>query len=186
MTNAAKNTTPGVDRAALLAVIEPVARAHGAEVVEVELKTELGGWILRVSVEKLGSADSSATVKDAAVDLAMCANVSRDLSPALDVADLVPHRYTLEVSSPGVERPLKAPRDFARFSGQKAKVRVIKPINGQKVLRGVIGFNDGVITINDGRAHEVPFADIETAHLVFEFGPQPKPGGKPPHPNKKK
>lgn len=184
MNQAAKTTSP-FDRTALLAVIEPVARAHGAEVVDVELKTESGGWVLRVSVEKLGSADASATVKDAAVDLELCANVSRDLSPALDVADLVPHRYTLEVSSPGVERPLKALRDFSRFSGQKAKVRVAEPVDGQKVLRGIVSVSGDTISIYDGTEHKTPFSNIDSAHLVFEFGPAPKPGGKHQHPKKK-
>lgn len=183
--NQAAKTSSTFDRSALLAVIEPVARAHGAEVVEVELKTEGGGWILRVSVEKLGSADSSATVKDAAVDLELCANVSRDLSPALDVADLIPHRYTLEVGSPGVERPLKSLRDYARFSGQKAKLRLAVPVDGQKVLRGVIGVAGQTITVDDGRPHATTFDNVESAHLVFEFGPAPKPGGKHQHPKKK-
>lgn len=182
--NQAAKTSSTFDRAALLAVIEPVVRAHGAEVVDVELKTEGGGWILRLSVEKLGSADASATVKDAAVNLETCAHVSRDLSPALDVADLIAHSYTLEVGSPGVERPLKSVRDFARFAGQKAKLRVIAPVDGQKVLRGAIRATGETITVDDGRLHEVTFSNIESAHLVFEFGPAPKPGGKNHDPGK--
>lgn len=169
----------GVDRARLLAVIEPVVFAHGAEIVDVELKNE-SGWILRVFVEKAGSADKNASVKDAAVSLELCANVSRDLSPALDVADLIPARYNLEISSPGLERPLKAERDFRRFAGQKAKLRLRNPVAGQKVLVGILGpVTSGNVAVVDGsRTFEAPLADVEKAHLVFEFGPAPKPGKK--------
>src|ERR1700722_11960976 len=113
----------GVDRDALQRVVDPVARAHGAEVVDMELKPDRGRWVLRVYVEKAGAAASHLSTRDAAVDLDLCANVSRDLSPALDVADLIPQAYILEVSSPGVERPLRVERDFVRFTGQKARLK---------------------------------------------------------------
>lgn len=173
------NPLPGIDRARLEAVIEPIARAHGAEVVDLEFKSDTTGWVLRVFVEKLGSSDSGASTRDAAVDLELCAGVSRDLSPALDVADLIPHRYHLEVSSPGIERPLRTARDFQRFAGQKAKLRLAIAVAGQKALRGVIGFERGKVTVEqDGKTYEVELADVERANLVFEFGPAPKPGGK--------
>ncbi|CAN5146190.1 ribosome maturation factor RimP [soil metagenome] len=168
-----------VDRARLVAVIEPVVFAHGAEIVDVELKNE-SGWILRLFVEKAGSADKHATVKDAAVSLELCADVSRDLSPALDVADLIPSRYNLEVSSPGLERPLRGPRDYARFEGQKAKLRLASLVAGQKVVVGSLGpvTSTHLAVIDGSRTFEVPLADIEKANLVFEFGPAPKPGKK--------
>jgi ribosome maturation factor RimP len=81
----------GSNRAALDRVVEPIARAHGAEVVDMELRTERGSWVLRVYVEKAGAAAQNLSTRDAAVNLELCANVSRDLSPALDVADLIPH-----------------------------------------------------------------------------------------------
>jgi ribosome maturation factor RimP len=180
MQTALKTTTPGIDRAALDAVIEPIARAHGAEVVDVEYKIEAGSWILRVFVEKLGSSDRAASTRDAAIDLQLCSGFARDLSPALDVADLIPHRYNLEVSSPGVERPLKAFRDYARFSGQKAKLKLRNASSGQKVLRGILGTRppSTVTVLMDAKSYDVALDDIESAHLVFEFGPSPKPGGK--------
>ena len=92
----------GIDRVALDRVIDPIVRAHGAEVVDVEFKTERGAWVLRVSVEREGASERLLSTRDAAVNLELCANVSRDLSPALDVADLIQHPYQLEVSSPGV------------------------------------------------------------------------------------
>ncbi|WP_394842542.1 ribosome maturation factor RimP [Pendulispora brunnea] len=153
--------------------------AHGAELVDIELKTEQAGWVLRVYVEKLGSAESHASTRDAAVNLELCAQIARDLSPALDVADPIPHRYNLEVSSPGVERPLRDERDFARFAGEKArlKLKTATP-EGQKVITGILGEpKEGVVTVQDGgRTHEVSLENIAAARLVFEFGPAPKPG----------
>lgn len=169
-----------VDLARLAAVIDPVALAHGAEVAFVEFKNE-AGWILRVYVEKAGSADHNSDTKDSSVDLDLCSAVARDLSPALDVADLIPHRYHLEVSSPGLERPLLAERDYVRFAGKKAKLKLTRAVGGQKVVVGILGGVDKnkLITVRDGsRSYEVPLADVEKARLVFEFGPAPKPGKK--------
>jgi ribosome maturation factor RimP len=172
--------TPGIDRARLDAVVDPVVHAHGAEVVDVEFKSEPGGWVLRVYVEKLGSAEKNADTRDAAVDLELCSNVSRDLSTALDVADVVPHRYHLEISSPGVERPLKKERDYVRFSGKKAKLKLHEASHGEKVVVGVIqGAENGIVQLADGpRKHAIPVVQIASARLVFEFGPAPKPGKK--------
>ena len=118
--------------------MDPIARAHGAEIVDVDFKSEQGGWILRIYVEKLGSTDSNADTRDAAVDLDLCSAIARDLSPALDVADFIPHRYSLEISSPGVERPLKKERDFVRFTGKKAKLKLHAASNGEKVVTGIL------------------------------------------------
>jgi ribosome maturation factor RimP len=170
-----------LDRTRLDAVVEPIVRAHGAEVVDVEFK----GGILRVFVEKAGASAARLSTEDAAVDLELCANVARDLSPALDVADLIPHRYSLEVSSPGVERPLRTAHDYARFAGQKAKLKLAVPVDGQRALRGELGpVEEGeggpFVTLAEGRkAYRIPLADITSAHLVFEFGPAPKPGKGP-------
>ncbi|HEX3345781.1 MAG TPA: ribosome maturation factor RimP [Polyangiaceae bacterium] len=162
----------GIDRDALQRVVEPVARAHGAEVVDMELKPDRGRWIFRVFVEKAGASANNLSTRDAAVDLDLCANVSRDLSPALDVADLIPHTYNLEVSSPGVERPLRLERDFVRFTGQKAKLKLRESVAGQRVLVGLLdGVQRGSVRVKEGaRVHEAPLSSIESARLVFEFG----------------
>ncbi len=175
-------STAFVDRDRLSAVIDPVVRAHGAELVDVELKNE-GGWVLRVYVEKLGASADKLSTKDAAVNLELCSNIARDLSPALDVADPIPHRYNLEVSSPGVERPLKKAADFVRFAGEKAKLKLKTGIAGQKVLVGKLGPVNGdlVDVVDGGRTYNVPLDDVLSARLVFEFGPASKPqssGGK--------
>ncbi|WP_394821930.1 ribosome maturation factor RimP [Pendulispora albinea] len=160
-------------------MILPIVSAHGAELVDIELKTEQQGWVLRVYVEKLGSAEKRATTRDAAVNLELCAQIARDLSPALDVADPIPHHYHLEVSSPGVERPLRNERDFVRFAGEKArlKLKTATP-EGQKVITGTLGEpKEGVVSVVDGpRTYDVSLDNVAAARLVFEFGPAPKPG----------
>jgi ribosome maturation factor RimP len=186
---APKSSSPySVDRARLVAVIDPVVRAHGAELVDIELKNE-NGWVLRVYVEKLGALAEKMTTKEAAIDLECCSQIARDLSPALDVADPIPNRYHLEVGSPGLERPLKKDADFIRFAGHKAKLKMSKGVGGQKVLIGTLGAVDGErnMTVEDGgRSYQVPLDDVVAARLVFEFGPASKPGGPASGKGKKK
>ncbi len=104
----------------------PVLDEMGLELVEVEFKRE-AGWILRLFVDQ-----------EEGVNLADCATVSRQVSSYLEVEDIIPHAYTLEVSSPGLERPLKRLEDFIRFSGRKARIKVKEPINGQRVFFGML------------------------------------------------
>lgn len=171
-----KSSPHVLDRDRLSAVIDPVVRAHGAELVDVELKNE-NGWVLRVYVEKLGAMAERMSTKQAAIDLTLCASIARELSPALDDADPIPHRYSLEVSSPGVERSLKKEADFVRFSGEKAKLKLQRGVQGQKVVVGLLGpVKSGSVSVQDGsRTYEVPLEDVVSARLVFEFGPAPKP-----------
>ncbi len=164
------NPSP-IDTTRLRAVIEPIARAHGADLVSVELKNE-SGWVLRVFIEKSGTESA---------DLELCSNVSRDLSPALDVADLIPQQYHLEVSSPGLERPLFGEADFVRFAGRKVKIKLRHDsASTQKVFIGTLGAitspqagtpgTDGKLAVQEGaRTHQVPLADVEKARLVFEM-----------------
>jgi ribosome maturation factor RimP len=182
----------GIDRPALDRVVEPIARAHGAEVVDVEFKPERAGWVLRISVERAGACERLLSTKEAAVSLELCAGISRDLSPALDVADLITHPYHLEVSSPGVERPLRDERDYVRFKGAKAKLKLTVPLeaegaNGHQrppaaVVTGVIDgvTEDGKVRLVDsGRTEEVPLSMVERGRLVFEFGTATHPAGSP-------
>jgi ribosome maturation factor RimP len=172
MTGITSSNIHGIDRDALQRVVEPIVRAHGAELVDLELKPDQNGWVLRVYVEKAGASAQNLSTKDAAVNLELCADVSHDLSPALDVVDIIPHAYSLEVSSPGVERPLRGERDFVRFAGQKAKLRMRNPVNGQRVVVGTLdGVVGGMVRVKEGsRVHEAPIDSIETARLVFDFG----------------
>ena len=103
--NVSYEKIPGLDRERLHAAIGPVFVAHSVECVECIWRTDQGGWLLEISIERI---ERSASVEGSApgygVTIDLCADISRDLSAALDVADCIPHRYTLEVGSPGVER----------------------------------------------------------------------------------
>lgn len=173
-----RSTLQPIDLDALRRVVEPVTHAHGAELVDVEFRPERNGWVLRVYVEKKGAFERNLSTRDAAVDLELCAAVSRDLSPALDVADLISHAYHLEVSSPGVERPLRHERDFARFTGQRARIKLSRAgaapgdAGGARVFVGVLGgVADGKVRITDeSGTHEVALSAVDSARLVFEFG----------------
>jgi ribosome maturation factor RimP len=136
--------------------------------------------VLRIFVEKQGSAAANLSTEEASVGLELCAAVARDLSPALDVANLVDHRYHLEVSTPGVERPLRGPHDYARFEGKKARLKLKGGIAGQKVVTGILGpLTESSVSVNIGsKSHDIRFDDILFGQLVFEFGPAPKPGKK--------
>jgi ribosome maturation factor RimP len=185
----APKSTPAsdrIDRARLQAVIEPVVCAHGAELCDFELKNE-NGWVLRIYVERLGALKNKLSTKAAAVDLDLCSNIARDLSPVLDLADPIPYRYHLEVGSPGIERPLRTPEDFARFVGEKAKLKLRAGVAGQKVLVGKLAAVEGnLLTLEDGaKSFPVPLDDVVSARLVFEFGPVSKPGHPGPNGLKK-
>ncbi|MCL2725759.1 MAG: ribosome maturation factor RimP [Polyangiaceae bacterium] len=161
----------------LSGVIAPVARAHGAEIWDIELKNE-SGWVLRVYVERLGAAEKKLSTKDAAIDLELCAALARDLSHTLDVEDPIPCHYNLEVSSPGIERPLKSEADYVRFAGEKAKLKLRSAVEGQKVFTGRLGpVSGGTVMLEEGdKSVAVSLDDVTSARLVFDFGPAPKPG----------
>lgn len=167
--------TTTIDLTRVREVIAPALVAHGVELVDVEWFTDRVGWTLRVTIERPGALDLSG-----GVTLDDCAEVSRDLSGVLDVADLIKPAYNLEVSSPGLDRRVKTPTEFARFVGRIAKVKLARPApDGQKLLRGeLLEAPEGrVAVLVDGKRIEAPLADVVEARLVFELTPQPK-GGK--------
>lgn len=166
-----------VDLAPVRAAIEPILVSHGVVLVDLEWLggTAHGGTTLRVTIELPGSNEVGG-----GVNLDDCAEVSRDVSQALDVEDLIPVRYNLEVSSPGLDRPLKTLSDFRRFEGKLAKVKLSRPApDGQHVLRGTLvapsdAREERVAVSVDGHAIEVPYRDVSAAQLVFELDAQPK------------
>ena len=153
-----------VDQKKLESLVEPVVTGQGYELVDLEFKNELGAWILRVFI------DNPKT--DGGVGLDDCAQVSRELSAVLDVEDAIPMHYSLEVSSPGLNRPLRKESDFARFVGKKAKIRTSRPVgesrrNFSGTLVEVVG---GKVKIDVGdQVCEVPIDAVEKANLVYEF-----------------
>jgi ribosome maturation factor RimP len=150
----------------------PVLSMHGITLVDVEWFTDQGAWTLRLTIEREGNVDAGG-----GVSLDDCADVSRDASAVLDVEDIVPHHYNLEVSSPGLDRKLKRPEEFVRFRGKLARVKLARPApDGQRLLRGVLAeAAEGMVAvIVDGKRIEAPFDDVVEARLVFELEPQPK------------
>jgi len=150
-----------VDVDKLSRIIDPVVAGQGYELVEVEWKNE-AGWILRVFIDKpVGG-----------VSLEDCATVSRELSAVLDVADTIGPAYSLEVSSPGLNRPLRKESDFARFIGKKAKIRTRRPVGDtRRNFSGtLVSVAEGKVKIDVGdQVCEVPVSDVEKANLVYEF-----------------
>ena len=145
-----------------------VAADRGLEIFDVQFRREAPGMVLRIQIDRPGpaaSAEDSVSVED-------CAHVSRELSAILDVEDVVPAAYTLEVSSPGLDRPLRRPDDFRRFAGRRAKIVMRQKVDGQGYFKGKLGGLDGadvLIESENGKMHRVPFELITRANLEVEF-----------------
>jgi ribosome maturation factor RimP len=145
-----------------------VAASYGLEIFDVSFRREGPGMVLRVQIDRPGPA---ATAEES-VSVADCASVSRDLSAILDVDDVVAAAYTLEVSSPGLDRPLTRPDDYERFAGRFAKLVLREPVDGQKYFKGRLGGVDSGHVLIDGedrRTHRVPLDIIARANLEVEF-----------------
>jgi ribosome maturation factor RimP len=150
------------------AIAERVAGGYGLEIFDVQFRREAPGMVLRVQIDRAGPA---ATEGDS-VSVADCASVSRDLSAIFDVEDVVPAAYTLEVSSPGLDRPLRRLDDYRRFTGRLAKIVMREKVDGQGFFRGKIAGVEGqdvLIDADDRRTHRVPLAVISRANLEVEF-----------------
>src|SRR5574337_1449202 len=127
------------------------------ELVDVEFRREASGWILRLYLDKSGG-----------VTLGDCQRVSEELNDLLDVEKFIDHPYTLEVSSPGLNRPLRRESDFLRFMGQRARISTSQVIAGRRRFLGVLrGYEDGGISLEqeDGTVVVIPYALIAKARL---------------------
>jgi ribosome maturation factor RimP len=145
-----------------------VVQSHGLEVFDVQLRRESTGWVVRVFIDRPGP---SGTPEDS-VGIEDCAAVSRELSTILDVEDPLDRAYTLEVSSPGLDRPLRGARDFERFTGRAAKIVLDEPMDGQSAFAGRIrGVEDGMVVFEaEGRKwHRIALTNIKRARLDVEF-----------------
>jgi ribosome maturation factor RimP len=152
----------------LITIVEPVCQASGYELVDLRFLLEQQGWVLRVCVDRpLGSEEH--------VDLRDCENLSRELSAVLDVDDPIPQAYSLEVSSPGIERPLRTAAHFAHFAGSDAKIQLAVPLTTttgeRRNFRGILGGveDDKVKITCDGQPFELPLANIDHAKLVPDW-----------------
>jgi ribosome maturation factor RimP len=159
----------------LEALARPVLEGLGYDLVDLEWRPEGGTWVLRLFIDVDGPDPEGHGVSHDD-----CSRASRSISAELDVADLIHHHFTLEVSSPGLNRPLKRERDFQRFAGQKAKIRTRHAIGappGRKNFAGRLGgVEAGRVRIDvDGQLFDLPIDDIEKAHLQYNFDAAPRP-----------
>lgn len=144
----------------MIELTEPILENMGYELVDAEYRMEQGRWVLRLYIDS----EKGVTLDD-------CARVSRELGDVVDARDLIAHRYVLEVSSPGLDRPLRKEKDFTRFIGKKIKVRMVAPVEGRRNFTGnLTAFRDGSLFIeSDGRSVVLPRSGVEKANLVYEF-----------------
>lgn len=143
------------------AILQPIVDAHGFELVDVEYVKEGGNWYLRAYIDKPGGI----TVDD-------CELVSRAAGDILDEQDFVEESYIFEVSSPGLGRPLKKDKDFARSIGEEVEIRTFRPIGRQKEFAGILrGFDKESVTIelDDEKEMQIARADIALIRLAFDF-----------------
>jgi len=144
------------------AVAERVGQSEGIEIVEVELKGGGKSRLLRIFIDK----PEGVTHSD-------CESISHQVGTILDVENLLPGSYTLEVSSPGVERKLLKYKDFERFQGKKIKAILREPVENSRRWEGTLAScADGLITLEiaEGKSIRFPFEQVETANLKFEWG----------------
>jgi len=151
-----------------------VARSHGLDIFDVQLRREPIGMVLRVVVDRPDTGGVEAL--EDSVGIEDCQRVSQDLSAILDVEDefgqeALGQQYTLEVSSPGLDRPLRHEGDYRRFAGRLAKVVTTEPVERQTAFAGrITGVVDGAVVLEEGRkTHRVPLDKIKRAHLDVEF-----------------
>ncbi|NKB55345.1 MAG: ribosome maturation factor RimP [Alphaproteobacteria bacterium] len=140
-------------------IITPTLNEMGFDVVRVHL-SGAQRQTLQIMAERQDNADM--TVEH-------CAAISRAISALMEVEDPIKGSYTLEVSSPGLDRPLTRPKDFQRFAGLEARVELSRPIEGRKRFRGlIVGLSDDIVQLNmEGQAVDIPFADIDRAKLIM-------------------
>ena len=147
-----------MDKTRVEELLAPILSSEGFELVDIDYKKEGGTFFLRVFIDKEGG-----------VTLDDCALVNEELGAVLDIEDAIPNEYTLEVSSPGVERPLKKPDDYRRFVGKRANIRLYKPVGGKKEIIGIIkGVEDSRVSLIEDKTNtsiEVDLKDIAKSNL---------------------
>jgi ribosome maturation factor RimP len=141
-------------------LLEPILFEKNLELFDIEFKGLGSKGILRVFIDK----DQGVTVDD-------CAQTSRELGRLLEVHDVIPGSYTLEVSSPGLTRALKNPSDYLRYKGKTVKIKTLEDIEDRKVFKGkLLDFVDETVSLQtDGVNYLIPYKNIEKANLELEF-----------------
>lgn len=141
-------------------ITKPITDRRNFELVEVEYQKEGADWYLRIYIDKEGGI----TIED-------CQAVSEELSDILDEVDPIDHAYIFEVSSPGIDRPLKNQRDYEKNMGKLLEIKFFKPINGKKAIEGILtGYSEDKVEIDqDGNKVEIDKKDISIIRPVVKF-----------------
>jgi ribosome maturation factor RimP len=141
--------------------IEPVLDETGVELVDIEYVFERGRWVLRIYLDREGG-----------ITLDDCARVSREIGDLIEVKDVLLREYVLEVSSPGLNRPLKKEKDFLRAIGNRVKVKMVTPVKGCRNFTGYLrDLKDGALYLEvENNLVLLPLQDLKKANLVYEFG----------------
>jgi len=141
------------------AIVLPIVLSEGMELVDIEYRRESGGWVLRVILDKQGG-----------VTLDDCTRVSQEVGRNLDVEDMIPTSYALEVSSPGLSRPLKTEKDFTKYLHQLVKVKTVDPIENRRQFKGkLLAVSENGVEIQvDGRSFQIAFSNVAKANLEVD------------------
>jgi ribosome maturation factor RimP len=141
-------------------IIEPITREENIELVDVEYKKVGKTWALRIYIDK-----------NLGVTLGDCQRISRQAEDLIEVHEVITNPYVLEVSSPGLDRPLKKERDFIRNKGKQVQVKSFSPVNGKKQRIGTVqDFKNGTLYLKDPAGiQEIPLGDIAQAKLTTEL-----------------
>ena len=139
-------------------LLEPVIVSEGMEIVEIEYRRESVGWVLRIYIDN----EKGVSVDD-------CAAISRTAGDVLDVADLIRNSYHLEVSSPGLDRPLRRWEHFRKYIGDIVEIRTISPLQSRRNFKGLLreASPDQIVIESEGKSHTIPLALVERARLLY-------------------
>jgi len=139
---------------------EPIINEQNLELVDIKYVHENRRWILRITIDK----EDGVTLHD-------CTNVSKELGYILEIRDVLARPFHLEVSSPGLERPLKTLKDFEKFLGRKVNIITSEPLEGQKHFRGTLqSVQEGTVHLDsEGKGWSIPLKTIDRAKSIFEF-----------------
>ena len=141
-------------------ILAPLLADEGLSLVDIEYKFERGGWVLRVLLDRKGG-----------ITLDECARVNREFGQLLDVGNIIPAAYRLEVSSPGLDRPLKNEADFILYTGRQVHIKTTDPVSGRRNFRGsLLGCAEGkiMVKVEGSDVFSIPLAAIRKANLEVE------------------
>ncbi len=144
----------------VIKLVEPVLENEGYELVDLECQNEHTGWVLRLFIDKKGG-----------VNIDDCAGINRELGNILDVEDVITFKYRLEVSSPGLSRPLRKQKHFEKVIGEQVKVQTFELVDGAKNFKAkLVSVNNGTITLDNGvKQYTVDLENIKKASLIYKF-----------------